>query len=151
MQISVIFNNHGLFRSLFFFVESVSQLYHPLQLLATISVSFIAWFSSQCCRLVKQRQKRPRGCSPKSQFKFREYIEVSRVKPLWSASSLGMLMLYCANSCSSDVFMHMILVWGLNGWFWGPEFLLHLSAMLILLYLVLHYDYNSKLLQSLQR
>lgn len=33
----------------------------------------------------------------------------------------------------------------------GGKISLHLSAMLILLYLVLHYDYNSKVLQSLQR
>lgn len=73
-------------------------------------------------------EKCPWDCSPKSSLKFRGCVEVSRVTP-----SLDKLLLYCANSSSSDIFVHMILDWAVNRWFLGMKFLVHLSAMLILL------------------
>lgn len=36
--------------------------------------------------------------------------------------------LSCASSCSSDIFMHMILDWAVHGWFLGVKFIRHANS-----------------------
>lgn len=93
--------------------------------------SFTAWLSRQCCRLVKERKKDHETALPNPPLNSGTVLEPAGWNP-WSAGSLGKLLLYCASSCLSDIFMHMILDWAINGWFLRVKFLVHLSAMLII-------------------